>query len=337
MSRVRLKDVAEHAGVSLKTVSNVVNNHPYVKPEMRKKVLASIELLGYRPNVTAQRLATGRTRTLALAVSGISIPYFAELSERIYKHAAERGYNVLLAQTADTLEGELAVLDQLETGLFDGLIIHPGNISTDEIAKRAASFPCVVLGESDAPPTVDHVFIDNTQAAHDITEHLLKLGRKHLLFIGYESKKISQTSLQRLAGFRQALQQFGLPADPNRELAISSARPDPAFDALIGALDSGLAVDGIVCRDDLPAMGVLRALASKGLRVPEDVAVTGWDDLSTSAFLVPSLTSVNPNSEEIAIRAVEQVIARIEGDRSLGHPIIIEHSIVERESSTSSR
>ncbi|XBH21152.1 LacI family DNA-binding transcriptional regulator [Jonesiaceae bacterium BS-20] len=333
MTRVRLKDVAEHAGVSLKTVSNVVNSHPHVKPEMRQKVLTSIDLLGYRPNITARRLATGRTKTLALAVSGISIPYFAELSERIYKQAAARGYNVLLAQTGDTLEGELAVLNNQETGLYDGLIFHPGQVTADEIEKRASVFPCVIIGESNAPPTVDHVFIDNYQAAKDVTEHLLAQGRKNLLFVGYESQHITMTSMQRLMGFRQAFLDRGLTSDPNREIAIAHSRPDSAFEALLATLETGIPVDGIICRDDLPAMGVLRALASKGLRVPQDVAVTGWDNLSTSAFLVPSLTSVDPNSDEIAAQAVDQLIARIEGDQSPGRPIVIPHKIINRESS----
>lgn len=336
MAKVRLKDVAEHAGVSLKTVSNVVNNHPHVKPEMRKKVLASIELLGYRPNMAARRLATGRTNTIALAVPGISIPYFAELAERIYKHALAQGYNVFLAQTGDSLEAELAVLNHQENGQFDGLIIQPNHISTQEISTRASSFPCVVIGESPTPAGIDHIFIDNTKAAQEATEHLLDQGRRNLLFVGYESTRITQTTIQRLQGFRAALERYGIPPDPNRELAIAHSRPDFAYEAVLKALESGMPVDGIVCRDDLPAMGALRALASAGLSVPQDVAVTGWDNLSTSPFLIPSLTSIDPHSNEIAALAVERLIARINGDSTPGGPVTIAHSLAIRESSQAS-
>ena len=172
MTRVRLTDVAARAGVSMKTVSNVVHHHPHVSPAMRARVQEAIDELGYRPNLTARRLATGRTGMIALAMPEIDHPYFSELSRSIAEVAAEMGYRVLIEQTLGEAEAERAVIMDREAGLVDGVIFHPVSMTTVEIGKLRRDLPLVLLGESARPLTTDHVMIDNVQAARDGTELL---------------------------------------------------------------------------------------------------------------------------------------------------------------------
>lgn len=337
MSRVRLQDVAEHAGVSTKTVSNVVNDYTHVTPEMRARVQASIAELGYRPNATARRLATGRTGTLALAVSDVSIPYFAELARTVARQAAARGYRLLLEQTGDTIEAERSMLLGRESGLVDGLIFQPSRLETAELARYTLQAPMVLLGENAAPDSVDNVMIDNVRAARRVTDHLVGLGCRRIGFVGHEAGGVSETSRQRLEGMRAALHDAGLDAFPGLEIPTSAIGAAQAEQAVGAALDAGIEVDGFFCRDDLSALGTLRALRVRGIAVPERVAVVGWDDVAWAPFVEPTLTSVRPNTERLAQMALDLLEERIAGESGPGRHLIVEHSLVVRESAPASR
>ena len=207
MARVRLADVAALAGVSMKTVSNVVRDYPHVTPEMRKRVQDAIDQLGYRPNLTARRLATGRTGMIALAVPEIDHPYFSELSRHVAEVALERGLRVILEQTLSTSEGEHAVLRDREAGLVDGVIFHPVSMSSLEISRFHRDTPLVLIGEAAVPLTTDHVMIDNVSAAAEATRHLLHLGRRDLVFLGAVRGDVTVTTDRRLEGVQLALEE----------------------------------------------------------------------------------------------------------------------------------
>jgi len=318
--------------VSSKTVSNVVNDFVHVAPATREKVLRSIAELGYQPNVTARRLVTGRTGTLELAVSDVSLPYFAELARRISRIAASRGYRLLLEQTGSSIQAERAVLHNRESGLVDGLIFQPSLLGTEELAEYTVDTPVVLLGENAVPEAVDSVMIDNVSAAREATAHLLRLGRRRVAFVGHEAYGLSETSRQRIQGFREALTRIGIAPDPALEIAAPAISSQAAADAVGRALDAGLVVDAVFCRDDLSALGTLRALHERGHRVPEDVAVVGWDDVAMSAFMRPTLTTVRPDAEELARLALEMLEQRIAGQGGPGRHVLVGHTLVVRES-----
>ncbi|MBG0717927.1 LacI family transcriptional regulator [Microbacterium sp. 2C] len=328
----RLQDVAERAGVSMKTVSNVVRDYPHVSPQMRARVQQAIDELGYRPNVVARRLATGRTGFIALAFADVAIPYFAELSRATSRAAAVFEYRVLLEETDATLEGERALMASSEAGLIDGMIFQPSAMSSAEIARHRIDIPIVLLGETPAPLTIDRVMIDNVAAAREITQHLIASGRRRIGFVGHEASSLTETSRQRLLGYQEALQEAGIAADPARLVASGAVAAAEAVDAVREALDGGLDVDALVCRDDLAAIGTLRALQERGIRVPEDVAVTGWDDTRLSAVTFPSLTTVSPDIDTIVSRALALLDERIRGYDGVGRHEIAPHRIVVRES-----
>ncbi|MCM3695670.1 LacI family DNA-binding transcriptional regulator [Microbacterium oleivorans] len=328
----RLQDVADRAGVSMKTVSNVVRNYPHVSAAMRERVQRAIDELGYRPNVMARRLATGRTGFVAVAFADVAIPYFAELAHVASRRAMDFGYRVLLEETDDTLDGERALIASSEAGLVDGMLFQPSRMSPSEIAQHRSEIPIVLLGETPAPLTMDHVMIDNVAAAREITTHLLDSGRRRIGFVGHETTALTETSRQRILGYQEALTVAGLRGDPRMLVATASIDAADTAAAVRAALAAGWDVDAVVCRDDLAAMGTLRALHEAGIRVPEDVAVTGWDDTRLSAVTFPSLTSVSPDVDALFTRAMGLLLERIAGYDGVGRHEIAPHRIVVRES-----
>ena len=334
MAGVRLQDVAEHAGVSMKTVSNVVHEHPHVSRAMRERVQKAIDELGYRPNALGRRLATGRTGLLALAFADVRLPYFSELANLVSRAAAQTspGYRLLLEETEGTLEGERAVLSASEAGLVDGMLFQPSQISSREIAERHGDLPMVLLGEGPAPLSMDRVMIDNVSAAAAATRHLVALGRRRIAFLGHEAQALSSTSRLRIVGYQEGLEQSGLSPDPSLLIASDEITPAASAVSLGAALDAGLEIDGIVCRDDLAAMGALRALQERGISIPDDVAIVGWDNISFTATTFPSITSIAPDLDALARVALEMLGERIAGFDGLGRHRLVDYELVARES-----
>lgn len=332
MGKVRLQDVARVAGVSMKTVSNVVHDYPHVSAPMRERVQRVIDELGYRPNALGRRLATGRTGLLALAFADVSIPYFSELARIVSSAAERRGYRLLLEQTDGTLDGERAVVSSSEAGLVDGVIFQPSVMSWSEIAQHRADVPLVLLGEGAAPMSVDHVMIDNAAAASEVTRHLIGLGRSRIGFVGHEERGQSATSSQRLMGYQEALERAGLGLDLSLLIPSKAISSHDAARAVGAALDRGAKFDGLVCRDDLAAIGALRALHERGLTVPGDVAVTGWDNISMASFTYPSLTTISPDTRALAETALDMLQERIAGFDGLGRHRTVDFALIVRES-----
>lgn len=330
MKRVRLADVAERAGVSMKTVSNVVHDYPHVAPDLRRKVQAAIDELGYRPNLTARRLATGKTGMIALAMPEIDHPYFSELSRQIAEEATRLGLRVIIEQTLSDVAAEQAVLKDREEGLVDGVIFHPVRMSTLEIAKLHRGTPLVLLGESTMPVTTDHVMIDNVAAAADSVKHLLALGRKKIAFLGVVEHDITVSTDQRLLGYQQGLLDAGIDLDPGLVFPVSGFSPGSSAEAVRRALGNGVDFDGIVCRDDKFAVGALQALHQASVRVPEQVAVVGWDNTAMGAYTMPTLTSIAPDKTDLAKVTLELLTERINGFQGLGRHRVVGHSMAVR-------
>lgn len=332
MGRVRLQDVAQLAGVSMKTVSNVVRDRPHVSDATRERVQRAIAELGYRPNLMGRRLATGRTGLVALSFAGLDIPYFAELARTTSRVCARFGYRLLIIETDGTVEGERSVVAGTEAGLVDGVLFQPSAMTSTEVAQHRGDVPIVLLGETSAPLSVDRVMIDNVEAACAVTRHLVGLGRRRIGFVGHEAGHASTTSLQRITGYQKALEEAGIAADPRLLVPSQEVSAQGAVAAVRAALAGGLQVDALVCRDDLAAIGTLRALQEHGLRVPQDVAVTGWDGTRMSAVTFPSLTTVAPDLDALAERAMGLLAERIDGYDGMGRHELVPYRIVFRES-----
>jgi DNA-binding LacI/PurR family transcriptional regulator len=340
---VRLRDVAAHAGVSVKTVSNVVNGYVHVSPRTRAVVEAAVAELGYRPNLSARNLRRGRSGVIALAVPELGVPYFAELAQRVVEATADHDFTVLIDQTGGRADQERLVLEGIRGHLIDGLIFSPLALGQRELAERRDTTPLVLLGErvgdvggSGGGWVADHVAIDNVAAAREAVLHLIQQGRGRVAAIGAQRTASGETAHLRLAGYRQGLKQAGLRYDT---ALVADA---PAFHRLEGAramarlLDGRTPPDAVFAFNDLLALGALRACHDRGVRVPEDVAIVGFDDIEDGRYCVPSLSTVSPDKEQIARIAVDLLVSRLgqAGDApSTTTQHVARHQLVIRESS----
>ncbi|WP_114856174.1 LacI family DNA-binding transcriptional regulator [Brachybacterium sp. YJGR34] len=332
MSRVTLQDVADHAGVSMKTVSNVVRGYVHVSDAMRTRVQASLDALGYRPNVLGRSLATGRSTMLAFAFADLRRPYFAELAHVLSRVCAARGYQLLLEETAGTADGERSAVRGRAAGMVDGVIVHPQDLTPARIDELRGDSPVVYLGEGDRSARADQIAIDNVLAAEEAVAHLVALGRRRIGFAGHEIGELSRPSALRLEGYRNGLREAGLPVEDSLLVPREVGDDRGAVVAVGAALDRGLEVDALLCRDDLAALGALRAMHLRGLHAPDDIAVIGWDAIGLAASLVPSLTSVAPDTVALAESALEMLLGRIEGHDGPGRHLTVGHRLLVGES-----
>ncbi|WP_372662339.1 LacI family DNA-binding transcriptional regulator [Amycolatopsis kentuckyensis] len=322
----KLRDVAEHAGVSVRTVSNVVNGFRYVAPATRERVQASIDALGYRPNMAARTLRRGRTGLVALVVPEIDSPYFAELAARTVRIAERRGLTVLIDQTDGDAEREKQLLHGRRSQLVDGVLFSPWAVAPAELAARTDTVPLVLLGEHDGAAGVDHVAIDNVAAAREATGHLLATGRRRIAALGIQPRSLNATARQRLAGYQQALAEAGVPADPDLAIPVRRLHRADGHTAMLALLDRAEPPDAVFCFTDELALGALRAAADRGVTVPEDLALVGFDDIEDGRFSVPALTTVSPDKDRIAELALDRLAAEPGPPRSIVAP----HRLVVR-------
>lgn len=329
-----MQDVARLAGVSIKTVSNVVNNYPYIRPETRTKVERAIEELGYQLNVSARGLRSGRTRALGLALPELSLSYFAELADRVIRAAERRGQVVLVEQTNGDRDRELALLRSPRLQFMDGLIFSPLGMTAADVDQLPADLPLVLLGEQIFGVPTDHVTMRNVEAAAAATSHLLALGRRRIAVIGEHRGEVIGSAGLRLRGYREALSAAGVDYDERIVVPAGLWHRANGADAMRELLSREVPFDAVFAFNDTLALGAMRVLLEAGRRIPRDVAVIGFDDLDESQYSLPSLSTVDPGRTQIAELAVDLLLERIEGRADAAPARLVEapFAIVDRES-----
>lgn len=329
-----LRDVAEHAGVAVRTVSNVVSGYAHVSDRMRERVMRSIEELDYRPNPVARTLRTGRSGVLTLVVPEIEAPFFSQQAAEIIKAADDVGLHVIIDQTGNDHERERQLLlGEDRTMLSDGMIFTP-LVTPAELAemKTTRSTPLVLLGEHEFDGRFDHVAIDNVAAARDAVAHLIGLGRRRIAAIGAQPDEEYATPRQRTAGYVLAHEDARLTRDVAlMRAAVHYSRPE-GYQAAAELLALPDRPDAIFCYSDVLAMGAIRAVFDAGLSVPDDVAVIGVDDIEEGRYARPSLSTVSLDLPFIAKAAIRRITARMENPDLPARQEIAPHQLIPRES-----
>jgi DNA-binding LacI/PurR family transcriptional regulator len=316
------------------TVSHVINEHRHVKESTRAKVLATMSDLGYRVNVAARNLRTGRTGTIGLAVPEVDRPYWGQFAAAIISAAERHGMRVVIEQTGRRRDEELNALSMSRNRLYDGLMLSTVGLGPADGPLLKVDYPVVILGERIFDGSIDHVAMPNVEAACAATAHLIERGCRRVAIVeGAPLAEVDVSSL-RLRGYRSALEAAGIPFDSDLQVNLDLLSMGGGADAVRGLVARGVDFDGVFCVTDTTAIGVLRGLADLGLDVPGQVKVIGFDNVAEAAFTVPSLSSVDPGLEAMANKAVDLLIGKISGTVAVDahEEFVSSWSIVARES-----
>jgi len=335
---VTLHDVARVAGVSIKTVSNVINDYPHIRPATKQRVEEAIAELGYTPNLTARNLRSGRTGAIALALPDLGLAYFAELAASVIAEAEASGVSVLVEQTGADPERERQLLRSPRLKLTDGLIFSPLGMGQDDAAALDVAYPMVLLGERIFGGPTDHVTMRNVEAARAATDFLLSSGRRRIAVVGAHEGEVIGSAALRLQGYREALDAAGIAYDEDLIGYTTFWHRANGALSMRELLARGVEFDAVFGLNDTLALGAMRALQESGRHVPDDVAVVGFDGLDEAEYSIPSLTTVDPGREWIAKTAVQTLLERIAGDAEAApRTLLADFRILERESAPAAR
>ncbi|MEU4240209.1 LacI family DNA-binding transcriptional regulator [Actinoplanes sp. NPDC026619] len=334
MRETTLRDVAELAGVSPRTVSNVVNGYAKVTDSTRAKVEAAIAELGYRPNVLARNLATGRSGQIVVVVPYLDTPYFAELLQAVIPAARKVGYNVLVDQTDGDRQHEGELIGRgSRRFLFDGMILSPLGLAQEDLAARDPDLPLVVLGERTSGGSFDHVGIDDVAASTEAVAHLISIGRRRIAAIGDQPYPTGEAAQLRTRGFRAAHAAAGLPVDESLIVGTARFNRIDGASAMQSLLDRSDPPDAVFCYSDLVASGAIHTAIGRGLRVPEDIAIIGYDDIEDGRYSQPTISTISPDKKAIAQLAVDRLVLRIAAPEPIpGVELRAPHRLIARQS-----
>lgn len=328
-----MSEVARQAGVSLMTVSRVINQKGDVSPETRQRVLSVIEHLNYRPSGIARSLATQETRTLGLVIPDVSNPFFADITRGVEHLAYAQGYHVFLCNTEEDPERELALIQSLEEKRVDGLVLCSSRLPQDVLIDLLPRLPAAVLInrrlENGYQDLSEWVSLDDVRGGCLAVEHLLRRGHNQIGFLAGPGS--SYSGQQRQQGYLQAMQGAGLEVTAGW---ITPCQPSFAggYQAAHQLLTTCPELTALFCYNDLVAVGALQACADINRRVPEDLAVVGYDDIPLAAMVTPSLTTCRVQRHELGAQAVTALMNRIKNCLDGCSQIILQPELVLRQS-----
>ncbi|GAA3126806.1 LacI family transcriptional regulator [Kribbella aluminosa] len=327
MSRPTIAGVARVAGVSVASVSRVLNGLPATE-EMAERVQRAVAELGYVPDARARSLKVGRTFQLTLAVADVGNPVYVTMMRAVEEVVSAAGYRLVVTTTGPEVVDEVALVQGMARGYADGLLISPIRVDEDLVkAIRECEVPVVVAGSVPSKAGVDTVRANSPKGMLLAVDHLVSRGRQRIAFINGPADTVPGTA--RAKGFAEALRSHNL--DP---IAVGEATDFTfaAGRAAAPALLSTGGFDAVICANDLLAVGLMHELAAAGLEVPADVAVVGMDDSELAEQSFPPLTSVNLGSAERGRRAAELLLARIDDNDRTPRRIIVQPSLSVRRS-----
>lgn len=330
--KVTLKEIAREAGVSISTVSLVLNDRPCrVSEENRRRIKKIAREKRYVPNQIARSLQMQRSGTLGLIVPNIESRFFARLARNLEVRCRERGYALFITTSDDLAENDLALLDLLVNRGVEGVFLVMGNRCPghDERPRRVADapVPVVAIDRSFEGPVCDTVQFDNERGGYLATRHLLEHGHRRIACMVNAAR--SGTGARRLVGYRRALDEFGVAYRPDYVLDTDYYIPE-AYEA--AASLAGLDVTAVFASSDNIALGLLKRLYDQGKRVPRDYAVVSYDNSAADSLFEPALTAIDQDVAQLADKAIDLMLGRLAGGAGAPVECLLEPRLVERDS-----
>ncbi len=309
--RITMSDVAREAGVSLMTVSRVLNNKGDVSTATRQRVQGVILRLGYRPSEVARSLVTRRTGTVGLVVPDNANPFFSELARGVEHTAYASGYSVLLCNTEENPERENAVLLTLEDKRVDGVILCSSRLGSEELQAAVSRYPASVLVNRElGAGQVDTVLVDDELGGRLATAHLLDSGRRRIGFL--TGPEVSWSGSQRLKGYNAAFADAGI-AHSSGWLLACAPTVEGGRSAARQLLQAHPGLTALLCYNDLVAVGALQGCADLRVSVPSSMAVVGFDDIALAALVTPPLTTCHVSRYDVGCEAMRSLLSRFDG------------------------
>jgi DNA-binding LacI/PurR family transcriptional regulator len=328
---VTMKDVAAWAGVSIKTVSRVVNNQGEISDETRQRVQQAIEELGYEPNIVARSLITGKTNTIGLLVAEIETPFLLRVQTGIEPVAREHSYNVILFSVSDTAD-EVKGLEVMRQQQIDGVILNSISLQQDNshiLDFYRTGIPLVAVNRYGLDNSVCQIAWDDETASTEAVLHLVRLGHQRIAHIGGPLDRYS--SHCRLRGYKRGLEQARLPCQ-DRYVIHGDYRYPRGYNATLSLLEMDPPPTAIFVANDVMAVSCLAAVQRSGRRVPDDVAIIGVGGEAFDCYTTPTLTTVSLPTAEAGRRAAEMLLAQINDEPLSETRIVLPALLTVRES-----
>jgi len=326
---MKMQDIAKIANVSTSTVSRTINNPESVQKETRDRVLEVIKKLNYKPNLIARQFRTREAKVILVIVPDIANMFFSKILRSIEQVASANGYKVLLCDTNNDIKKERAYIDLLEQKQADGVILLTAKLDKEELEEVASEFPVVLACEYLDDLHVPMVFTDSVNSAKEITEHLIHLGHTKIAHITSHMNSVLGT--YRLEGFKAALTAHNLDINPDY-IQQSDNTEVSGFDQMQTLLELETPPTAVFAFNDEMAIAAYRAIKEKGLKIPEDIAVVGFDNLEASTYVTPMLTTINQSRHKIGETATQLLLDLMQGRSLKEKNCIIENTLVVRES-----
>lgn len=306
----KMRDVAEHAGVSVSTVSHVINETRHVSTDTRQRVLGAMNTLNYQPNRLARSLRVKKTQTIGMIVPDSSNPFFSEIARHIEDYCFEQGYSVILCNSDGDLDKELFYANVLVEKQVDGILFVAVGLSEDNILKlNSQSIPIMLVDRHIPNLALDSVLADNRRGGWLATQHLIERGHTRIGCITGFSELTP--SSERVIGYHEALEEHGISIDESLILQ-GDFHFKSGYDRTQEMLNMKRAPTAIFCCNDLMAIGAMRAAVERGLSIPTDLAVVGFDDIPIAQFVNPPLTSVKQPLKKLGRLSSQLLIERIQ-------------------------
>lgn len=330
MKRATLKEVAQLAGVSTATVSNVINGKKYVSSEVKKQVFSVMQALNYQPNTIAKSLRKQESRIVGLLISDVANPFFASVARGIEKELASNDYNVLLCNTDSSVEKERDYLEGLIGKRIDGLIVSSaGNTGDYFRSLEETGVPIVFLNRCPQFMNCDVILTNNMRGAYYATEHLIRHGYERIAIITGPTSL--STGKDRLTGYRRAFEDYGI---TEQEALVKQGRfdIDSGYEKMKELMEQENKPDAVFISNNSMTLGGYKYLREKGIRIPDQLAVIVFDDPEWADLVDPPVTSVRQPSYELGVQAAKLMMASIK-DRKTKHDIMyMDPALIVRQS-----